>query len=658
MSDDLPEDNSLSDPSQQFRLSVIIGGLSVLIISYYLRSLSPHTHLNTFLSISGFVFLILGGHAPTTEKFRTAIQKAARWFQIGPLELLGLVLAILLSLIARSAAGDSKLAHAGSHGAIWLIAILLGTLSTLDHSRTNRLKKVSTTEWLLLSALLISAFILRAYRITEIPFGVTGDEGGTGFTALDYRNGARTNILASGWFQFPSLYYWIVSKSFHIVSGRLLAIRLVSAIGGTLAVGALYFALRQLFSREHAAIGATFLAVNHVHIVFSRGAMNNIWDGLFVMLTIGALWRGWETGNRNAFILAGLSLGFSQYFYTTGHLTPVYILLWIPFLHRKTPIRERLSGMTLMFIIAAIVFLPLGMHYINKPEMLLIPMKRVSILNADWIATTTDATGNSAYQLYAQQLQQTLKGLTQTTVRGLYNPGRPVLLLLDSLLFFIGLGLLAIRLSNPAYIILLLGLIGPILAGTFSVEAPSSQRLLYTVPFLTAFLSISVVELRRQLKSRLPNSLLMPPFLVLVFLSSSAFSNLDFLFTEAMPDHRYSDRGAYFSRALSDFMNAQPDDILTLMIQPAPMGYQSIPSLVYLAPKANWKNIDWYQLELEKLQPGTQKTLFVFQKENVGWSELLVNTFPEATIYTQNDHHNRLLFQIVEVDMAATNFDE
>ncbi|MGD8622067.1 MAG: glycosyltransferase family 39 protein, partial [Anaerolineales bacterium] len=399
MSEDVPEEPARQELRRQFRFAAVIGGVSLLIISWYLDSLSPHHQIHNLLSISGLLLLIIGLHAQSAEKALTVVESLADWLGMGAIHMLGLLYAFFLALITRSAAGDAKIAHVNAHTAIWFMSILLATLVTLDWTRIREYRKPSIDQISLLGFVLVSAFTLRAFMITEIPFGVTGDEGGTGFAALDYLSGSRTNILASGWFEFPALYYWIASKFLSLIGDRLLAIRLISAVGGTLAVSALYFALSKMFTREHAAIGASLLAINHVHIVFSRGAMNNIWDGVFIMVAVGALWQAWKTNDRNAFILTGLALGFSQFFYTTGHLTPVYILLWIPLLQREYPIRERLPGLILAFTIATIIFLPLGMHYINQPEKLLIPMKRVSILNADWVKTTSQVTGKSAYQL-------------------------------------------------------------------------------------------------------------------------------------------------------------------------------------------------------------------------------------------------------------------
>jgi hypothetical protein len=94
------------------------------------------------------------------------------------------------------------------------------------------------------------------------------------------------------------------------------------------------------------------------------------------------------------------------------------------------------------------------------------------------------------------------------------------------------------------------------------------------------------------------------------------------------------------------------------MVIPAPIAFESIPSLVYLAPEVSWRNIDWYQLDVENLKSGDTHMLFVFQKQNADWSEPLIRKFPEATIYTQNDHYDRLLFKIVEINISESSLQQ
>ncbi len=84
-----------------------------------------------------------------------------------------------------------------------------------------------------------------------------------------------------------------------------------------------------MFGKRTAWFTAVFLSAFHFHIHFSRIGLNNIWDGFWYVVTIGALWYGWEKDRRNAYILAGLSLGISQYFYSSSRTILALILAWV-----------------------------------------------------------------------------------------------------------------------------------------------------------------------------------------------------------------------------------------------------------------------------------------------------------------------------------------
>jgi 4-amino-4-deoxy-L-arabinose transferase-like glycosyltransferase len=485
--------------------------------------------------------------------------------------------------------------------------------------------------------------------IEDIPYGMTGDEGSAGLMGIDFQNGLFNNILTSGWFSFPAIYFWFISISQRVLGPTVTAVRVVSALGGTLAIAALYYALRKIFGHSYAFLGAGFLSIHHVHILFSRAAVNNIWDGVFLTLGIGAFWQACTQNHRQSFIVAGLAMGLSQYFYTTGHLTPLYLILWIPFLKREKPLKELLPGLAIAFIVALIVFLPLGLHYTSQPEKLLTPMKRVSILSSDWIQATIQNSGKSPFRLYLEQFVVTLRGFTEDPIHGLYNPETPIFLPISATFFMAGVAIALVRFKDPRYSILIISLLGPVIAGTFSVEAPNAQRLLYAIPVAAAILTLPIVELSNLLLKAKPEYRIRVQLLIFSVFLLLAYSNLSFFFGKAMPDHRYSDRGAYFVRSLGDYLQKESFGASVYMVVPAPIGYYSLPSLQYLTPNIPGKNLDWDEIDHNSIQPGDLETIFIFQRENIHIYSVFEEIFPEQTNYKELDADGELLFHILRV---------
>ena len=62
---------------------------------------------------------------------------------------------------------------------------------------------------------------------------------------------------------------------------------------------------------------------------FSRLSINNIWDGLFYVVVLGCLWSGWREEKRIYYIIGGLALGFSQFFYASSRVLVAVVVFYV-----------------------------------------------------------------------------------------------------------------------------------------------------------------------------------------------------------------------------------------------------------------------------------------------------------------------------------------
>ena len=160
----------------------------------------------------------------------------------------------------------------------------------------------------------------------------------------------------------------------------------MSIFAGSLTVVALYWLARTLFNRATAVLAAIFLAALHFHIHFSRIGLNNIWDGLFAVITLAAFTHGWATGRRTSYIIGGLALGFGQYFYVTFRIFPLLILVWagLTFLFNRQKFFRRLPGLLISALVVFVVVLPLLYFFARHPNEFYAPLQRVTIFNG-WL---------------------------------------------------------------------------------------------------------------------------------------------------------------------------------------------------------------------------------------------------------------------------------
>lgn len=76
-----------------------------------------------------------------------------------------------------------------------------------------------------------------------------------------------------------------------------------------------------------ALLAAAVLAVLPIHLYFSRISLNLVEDSLFLVLVLWMLDRALVDGRRSDAVLAGLALGFSQYFYFGTRLLPILTVI-------------------------------------------------------------------------------------------------------------------------------------------------------------------------------------------------------------------------------------------------------------------------------------------------------------------------------------------
>lgn len=129
---------------------------------------------------------------------------------------------------------------------------------------------------------------------------------------------------------FTWIYPALQSLMVDLLGPGLAALRIISAITGTLTAAALYGLARALFNRETALLAALFLATFPPHIHFSRLGLNNIADPLFGTLAFALAAQALRTNSRACWALAGIALGMTQYFYEGGRLLyPPLMLAWL-----------------------------------------------------------------------------------------------------------------------------------------------------------------------------------------------------------------------------------------------------------------------------------------------------------------------------------------
>jgi 4-amino-4-deoxy-L-arabinose transferase-like glycosyltransferase len=131
-------------------------------------------------------------------------------------------------------------------------------------------------------------------------------------------------------FAFPWLYTYGVAGGVEIFGPSYASTRLLSALLGALSLPALYLLARSLYDRPTAGLAAILLLTFPPHWHFSRLNLLHGGDALAGLAALALLARAARSGARMDYVLAGIALGLSQYFYEGGRLAfPAIALAWV-----------------------------------------------------------------------------------------------------------------------------------------------------------------------------------------------------------------------------------------------------------------------------------------------------------------------------------------
>lgn len=177
--------------------------------------------------------------------------------------------------------------------------------------------------------------------------------------AVEGRPLLRILVPMSGQSPYTWLFPYWQASAVHFLGHNFTGFRFVSAIVGTLTVLATYSLARALFDRKTALLGALLLATFPPHIHFSRVAMTLIADPLFGTLALMFIARALQNNRRAEWALAGVSLGFTQYFYEGGRLLyPPLMLGFVVLLALRGGMRDKWRGFALALLAAAVIAAP------------------------------------------------------------------------------------------------------------------------------------------------------------------------------------------------------------------------------------------------------------------------------------------------------------
>jgi 4-amino-4-deoxy-L-arabinose transferase-like glycosyltransferase len=561
------------------------------------------------------------------------------------------ILSLPTAFVVPFAAGnDPKMISPILALSAWFLAIGLVLAGTW--SRSMPLRWPAWRQVILIIGITGIAFLVRAILANRIPIVLTGDEASAGLAAEDFTRGVSNNIFVTAWYAFPSFFFTIPAFFISVLGHTTEALRIPSALAGALTVIASFFVARAMFGNRTAWFTAVFLTALHFHIHFSRIGLNNIWDGLWFMVSIGALWFGWERDRRNAYLLAGLSLGISQYFYSSSRTLFVVILSWIILaaIFDRSRLKRAWLNLLLMFIVTGIVALPLAWYYVNHPTTFMEPVNRVA-LTSEWLRQEVINTGVPAWRIVLKQVGLAVGSYTYEPLRAWYVPDVPLLRPLAAGLFMIGIILLLLQWQKWYIIPILLWLFTFMVIGGLSESTPAAQRYVAAAPVCALLVGFGLSESSALLEKVFENGKRWIALISIFLVAVLALDELYFYFGVYTPHSVLSmaQSNDVVAQTLADTLKTKPTDTQVIFFGSPNMGYYSIPSIEYLVPDIKGVDINqpWSSNDAAGLK--SKHLIFVFLPNHLEQIPLVQADYPEGNLQSIPAADGKLLYEMYEV---------
>jgi 4-amino-4-deoxy-L-arabinose transferase-like glycosyltransferase len=241
-------------------------------------------------------------------------------------------------------------------------------------------------EKIAITAITLLAFALRVWQLDVVPAGWRDDE-------LINVLVISQKVLDGNW-QFyyadasgnEAFYHALNAVMFGLFGANFLGIRLLSAFWGVTAVPLTWLLGRKLFGSWVGLLAAAALAISFWSLMYSRFGLRQIVTPTLMLLAFYFFWRGLTDGRWQVaggkwlpltayrlpftdFVLAGFWTALGFYVYFAGRGVPLILLGFCVamVLVARPLLRQQWRGIVLMFVVTAVLALPLFITLQQQP---------------------------------------------------------------------------------------------------------------------------------------------------------------------------------------------------------------------------------------------------------------------------------------------------
>lgn len=420
-----------------------------------------------------------------------------------------------------------------------------------------------------IAALTAVAAALRFFQLGAVPRVINGDEGLIGQFAVTATQGQLVNPFAL-FENIGGLYMQLINLCLRLFGQTPFALRLLPAIGGTLAVPAVYLLARHLFGRRVGFIAAALLAVSHAHLHFSRTvAVSYIHATWLVPLELYFFIAGLQRRSawRLAVSAAIIAVHFSVYL-SAQIVVPLLLIYLVIAAAIARPIdptrpsrrafwRDELSSAGIWGAGLVVMALPQISYALRHPDQFLSRLNSGGTFQSGWLADEVARTGLADWQVLLDRIAHAFLSLTHYPAQDFYGASIPLLTTLVGALFMLGLMLALWRTRDHRYLLLNGYFWGFTVAiAVFSIPpSADSYRMLAALPAALIMAAVALAALTRWLEAMIPQRRLIPLVTAGAVLLTVSYVNVSAYYLDFAARCRYGAQNTRFASYLGHYLN-------------------------------------------------------------------------------------------------------
>jgi 4-amino-4-deoxy-L-arabinose transferase-like glycosyltransferase len=232
--------------------------------------------------------------------------------------------------------------------------------------------------WVLLAILAVAA-LLRFARLSDLPPAHYRDVAITAQDALR----AASGHPCLHYVYDEGLFANLMGLGFRVLGASDWTVRLPGALMGVLTCLGVIRLGRALGAPRAGACGAFLLAVSLWHVILSRSGFRAVMLPLVLVYALSFLVEGLRGGRISRMLIAGCLLGLAAHTYPASRVAPLFVALYVAaeLGFDRSAWTGAWRGLAVFAAAAALVALPMLLHYLHHPRDFNNPDRIVSIFS-------------------------------------------------------------------------------------------------------------------------------------------------------------------------------------------------------------------------------------------------------------------------------------